>query len=300
MSRSSGMVGYELTHSIALGSYFVAVPSNEEISFILEILNHIVSPALDKLEALLPTASSWDGIARNDFCRYVGVAPFRGFRITKQAWYRYLHIARSAWQGLPTLCKEPPKSVAEPGLNMNSEVERLVVKTIDVQAGFALTDPAEWRHQMAYSQRLRLGRVLHGAALALKQKHEGEDHIDAVMSVVKGIDTYLLDYALSRGDFDNLQKSYVTARESVSTRLFMYDIPLTRPYRLNRAWTRQKENSRLVHLKRALVYHSGRVYMHALYRRRSELDNHLVRDLLDLSLSPYTRVRRCGVLPSHQ
>jgi hypothetical protein len=49
--------------------YSSAVPSNEEIIFILEILSDVVSPALDKVEALLPTASSWDGIARNDFCR---------------------------------------------------------------------------------------------------------------------------------------------------------------------------------------------------------------------------------------
>jgi hypothetical protein len=102
------------------------------------------------------------------------------------------------------------------GLNVNSEVERLVVQTIDVEAGFALIDPSDQRHQLAYSQRLRLGRVLHGAALTLKQEHKGEDHIDAVMSVVKGIDSYLLDYALSRGDFDNLQKSYASARESVT------------------------------------------------------------------------------------
>ena len=221
------MVGSKLTYWIALVSYFVAVPSNEEISFILEILNNIVSPALDKLESLLPTASSWDGIARNDFCRCVEVIPLCRSRITKQTRYRYLHVARSAWQGLSTLCREPPKSVAETGLNADAEVERLVVQTIDVQAGFALTDPGEWRHQMAYSQRLRLGRVLHGAALALKQEHEGEDHIDAVISVVKGIDTYLLDYALSRGDFDNLQKSYATARESVTTRLSIQRIPLT-------------------------------------------------------------------------
>jgi proteasome activator subunit 4 len=99
---------------------------------------------------------------------------------------------------------------------VNAEVERLVVQTIDVEAGFSLIDPSDERHQMAYSQRLRLGRVLHAAALALEQEHEGEDHIDAVISVVKGIDTYLLDYALSRGDFDNLQKSYATARELVT------------------------------------------------------------------------------------
>lgn len=140
--------------------------------------------------------------------------------MTEEAWYRHLHIARSAWQGLPTLCKEPLKAAAETGLNVNTEVERLVVQTIDVEAGFTLTDPADPRHQTAYSQRLRLGRVLHGAALALKQEHEGEDHIDAVISVVKGIDTYLLDYALTRGDYENLQKSYATSRESVTSRHF--------------------------------------------------------------------------------
>lgn len=133
-----------------------------------------------------------------------------------EALYSYLHIARSAWQGLPTLCKEPPKNVVETGLNPDSEVERLIVETIDVQSSFVLTDREDQRYQIAFGQRLRLGRVIHDAALALKQEHEGEDHIDAVLSVVKGIDTYLLDYALSRGDFDNLQKSYATVRESVT------------------------------------------------------------------------------------
>ena len=84
MSRSSGMVGFEPTRSAASEPYFVPVPSNEEISFILEVLNNIVSPALDKLEALLPTASSWDGIARNDFCRCAASTPLRRSRITQQ------------------------------------------------------------------------------------------------------------------------------------------------------------------------------------------------------------------------
>lgn len=45
-------------------------------------------------------------------------------------------------------------------------------------------------------------------------------------------------------------------------------------------------------MKRAQAYHSGRVYLHSLYRRRSALDDFLLEDLLELSLSPYTRVRR--------
>lgn len=59
-----------------------------------------------------------------------------------------------------------------------------------------------------------------------------------------------------------------------------------------RSWSRQKKFSRLVFVKRARVYHSGRVYMHSLYRRRSELDDRLLAELAELSLSFYTRIRR--------
>ena len=61
---------------------------------------------------------------------------------------------------------------------------------------------------------------------------------------------------------------------------------------LNRSWLKQKDNSRLVFVKRAHVYHSGRVYMHALYRRRSAFDDKMLDELVELSLSPYTRIRR--------
>lgn len=57
-------------------------------------------------------------------------------------------------------------------------------------------------------------------------------------------------------------------------------------------WSKQKQNTRLALVKRAQVYHSGRVYMHALYRCRSALDDQLLDSLVELCLSPYTRVRR--------
>lgn len=65
-------------------------------------------------------------------------------------------------------------------------------------------------------------------------------------------------------------------------------------------WPKQKDNSRLVFVKRAHVYHSGRVYMHALYRRRSALDDKLIGELGELSLSPYTRIRRWINSVAHQ
>ncbi|OBZ79732.1 Proteasome activator complex subunit 4A [Grifola frondosa] len=231
------------------------VPSREEIDFVFEVLDKVASPSLDRVESLLQTAGKWDNVARNDFCRY-------------------LHAARSVWGGLPTFCQEGSKNVVNPCVNADVETAGLLVTTLDVRAGFVLDDPRDPRYQRAMAHRTRFGKVLHHAANVLRRESEGEDHIDAVIGVSRAIDVYLLEYAMIRSSFDTLTKSYRQSRDS------------------NRIWPRQKENSRVVFMKRTQVYHAGRLYMHALYRRRSALDDDLLEDLIEMSLSPYTRVRR--------
>ncbi|KAH7915111.1 armadillo-type protein [Hygrophoropsis aurantiaca] len=234
--------------------WHVATP--EEIDFVLEILDRVASPTLDKVDTLLADPGSWSNIARNDFCRF-------------------LNVLRAVWSGLPTIYKEGPKQVVNPCVDPNFNLEGLFVDPLDVQAGFTLTDPKDPRYQKVVNHRTRYGEIVHKAATVLRQTYEGEDHIDAVITVVKAIDTFLLDYGMSRSEFSNLQKNLINARE------------------VNRISTRQRDNSRVIWVKRAQIYHSGRLYMHALYRRRSELDDKLLRDdLAELCLSPYTRVRR--------
>lgn len=108
--------------------------------------------------------------------------------------------------------KEPKKDVPNQYL-YDTETFDLLVTPLDVQAGFTLSDPADPRYQKASSCRTKFGQVALVAARALRQKREGEDHIDAVISVSKAIDVYLLDYGLSKSHYDSLQKSYATARE---------------------------------------------------------------------------------------
>ncbi|KAG1755009.1 uncharacterized protein EDB91DRAFT_1096702 [Suillus paluster] len=232
------------------------VPSSEEVQFILDILDRVAAPALDKIEALARSTEHWDEVVRNDFCRY-------------------LLFVRSVWSGLPSFLKEGPKDVVHPCFDPEVELEGLLVDHLDVKAGFVLTDPNDPRYQQAFKHRIRFGNVAHLAAVALRQIHGGEDHLDAVVAVVKAIDTYFLDYGMSRQDFITLQKNFAQSRE------------------VNRMSPRQKENSRIAWVKRAQVYHCGRLYIHALYRRRSSLDDTLLKeDLAELCLSPYTRVRR--------
>ncbi|KAF9568547.1 hypothetical protein CPC08DRAFT_654918 [Agrocybe pediades] len=231
------------------------VPSDEEIAFVMEVIDQIGGPALKVVQSLIETTDKWDSVARNDFCRN-------------------LHVCRAIWGALPTFLKEQQKTVVNSCIHEDHELPDLLVSHLDVKAGFALTDSNDPRYQKVASQRENFGKTVHAAAVAFRKTKNAEDHIDAVISITRAMDTYLLSYGISRNDFDSLQKNYAQARD------------------LNRTWLRQKENSRLVFVKRAHVYHSGRVYMHALYRRRSALDDMLLEQLVELSLSPYTRIRR--------
>lgn len=120
---------------------------------------------------------------------------------------------RSIWGGLATLLQEAPKEVKTPCFYPDTEVEGLLVTPLGVKAGFVLDDPSDPRYQRVLGHRTRFGNVIHRASIVLSQRVEGEDHIDAVISVSKAIDVYLLEYAITRSTFDSLQKSYAISRE---------------------------------------------------------------------------------------
>lgn len=51
-----------------LAANFSKVPNANEVAFVLEVLEKISRPALDKVELLL-AKPRWDNVDRNDFCR---------------------------------------------------------------------------------------------------------------------------------------------------------------------------------------------------------------------------------------
>lgn len=90
---------------------------------------------------------------------------------------------RSVWAGLPTLLVEPKRS-GDPCLKGDFDAA-LQPSGLPVAAGFALTDPKDPRYEIAIEHRERYGYVVHRAAVALGGNIGGEDHIDAVIGVLK-------------------------------------------------------------------------------------------------------------------
>ncbi|KAG2071140.1 hypothetical protein BDR04DRAFT_946467, partial [Suillus decipiens] len=88
----------------------------------------------------------------------------------------YLLFMRSVWSSLPSFLKEGPK------------LEGLIVDYIDVKAGFILTDPCNPCYQQTLQHCICFGNVMHLAMVALCQIKGGEDHLDAVVTIVKAID----------------------------------------------------------------------------------------------------------------
>lgn len=125
----------------------------------------------------------------------------------------YLAFSKAVWNGMPTFYKEAPKEVVNSCSDPNIDVDGLIVDQLDVQAGIVLTDPQDSRYQRVMELRTRFGNLIHIAAKKLRQDQEEEDHIDAVIALVKAVDTFFLDYGLSRGDFTTLQKNFSQSRE---------------------------------------------------------------------------------------
>ncbi|KDQ20580.1 hypothetical protein BOTBODRAFT_169318 [Botryobasidium botryosum FD-172 SS1] len=233
------------------------MPTDEEIAFAMEILDTVVASALDTLDGLLNVpAASRDHAWRNDFCRYT-------------------HFVRSSWAGLPNIILEFASGSAqeEEHFNTDTEVAELIVSPVSVESGFILTDPEDPRYQAVAAHRARFGKFLHRASVSLLQS-EGEDHIEIVTTVTKGIDVYLLDYGVARETFATAQKNLEVYKEQAQM------------------WAKQEMFPRMVWIKHAMVQFSARMYLQGLYRRRTELVDLLVNDLVDFSLSPYVRVRR--------
>ncbi|KAK7694364.1 hypothetical protein QCA50_001550 [Cerrena zonata] len=233
------------------------VPNAEEIDFALEIFREVVEPALDTLEQLVEPGHTIDAIWRNDFCRY-------------------LNFVRHAFAGVPTLVKE----------NITSDDIRETMKTSDIlnetmemiasidplNAGFALSDPADPRHQYITKLKKRFGAFLYKASNELRRQGE-ENTVDAVQMLIRSIRTYMMEYGDSR---DSLY---------LQVQRYHSELNVTRQYAGQKAWPRA------VWVRKARLHHAARLHWNSVERIRTTVENQLIDEVTEWSLWHYATVR---------
>lgn len=101
-----------------------------------------------------------------------------------------------------------------------------------------------------------------------------ESSIDAVKMLISSIRVLELDYPCDHNHYGAVKKSYEFALN------------------ISRTTRNQREFPRFVWIRRASLYQASRMRLNSFYRKRSKLDDLLIQDLCDLSLSVYLQVRR--------
>ncbi|KAI0374438.1 hypothetical protein BV20DRAFT_1049238 [Pilatotrama ljubarskyi] len=233
------------------------VPTDEEIDFVLRIFREVVEPVLDKLHGLLEPGIVRDAVWRNDFCRH-------------------LSLVRNAFSGIPTLAKEviSPEEMkaAMESSDILFEIPEMIASVEPLNSGFALSDPADPRHQYITGLRRKFGEFLHKASVSLQQQGE-ENTVDAVHGLLRSIRTFLLEYGDSRDSYYLQSDRYQS------------EMNIARHYAGQKVWPRA------LYVRRARLYHAARLRWNSIERRRGPLEDLLVDDVTQWSMWNYATVR---------
>ncbi|PCH33392.1 ARM repeat-containing protein [Wolfiporia cocos MD-104 SS10] len=236
------------------------VPTHDEIDFALEIFREVIEPILMTLHDLLAPGVVRDAAWRNDFCRH-------------------LSFVRNAFSGIPTLAKEfiPPEEVSNAikTSDILHEIPEMIATLEPLNAGFALTDPGDPRHQYIMSLKRRFGELLHIASESLRQQGE-ESTVDAVQMLIRSIRTYLLEYGDSRDNY------YLQADR------YKNEMNVARHYAGQKLWPRA------LYVRRARFYHSARLRWNSIERRRGSLEDSLIDDITEWAMWNYVTVREAS------
>lgn len=148
-----------------------------------------------------------------------------------------MYVVRCSWTGLNALIQLPFEEPRDASLDPTTELAEMSADSIRMIGGFCLTDPRDPRFIDAMKHREQFGRFLHNASVSLRSQgaESGDDHIDAVLAVIRASEVFLLDFAFTRNSFSTSKKSYENSR----------DVSLMN--------SKQKHFSRAVWVKRAQV-----------------------------------------------
>ncbi|KAF8587302.1 hypothetical protein K439DRAFT_1645895 [Ramaria rubella] len=216
-------------------------PSEEEITFALDILKQIVKPTLDSLKQLLDEEVTDQALWRNDFCRH-------------------LSFIRNAFGGMPTFAKEVISAEAMmesfETSDIINEIPEFIATVEPVASGFALLE-GDPRHQFVMELRQQFGDFLKRAGQYLRSKGP-ENTLDAAHMLLRCIRTFMLDYGDSKDNFYTQRDRYDS------------EVGLARQYANQKIWPRA------LYVRKARLHHSGRLRWNSIERLRSHLHDALI------------------------
>jgi len=229
-------------------------PTEGEIGFALEILDRIVSPRLDKIEALQESGMQRDKVWSNDFCRS-------------------LTVARLAYMAVNAMVQEPEKGGGVEAVDAGDEVPEFVQVPARFKSGFLLQDETDPRHQAVTAFRRRFGEAVRLAA-RMTQNSGAEDQIDCVKLLVRSIRSFMTSYSFNPDDYKAHSRSLSFYRS------------------MAHLCARQKKYPRIFWIRRAAYYHTSRARLNSFHRRRSALDDDLIARVLEFTMSNYVAIRK--------
>ncbi|TIA90807.1 hypothetical protein E3P99_01381 [Wallemia hederae] len=240
------------------------IPSTEEIDMAVELYKEILEPSLNTLDAL-STASTKDKEWSNDFCR---------------ATLHLRHSLSAIAPILDTAAADRGQSVSDWGI--------FPERFVETQPPFisqGVLDKDDSRVSYFNEFRNRFGQLLHKVAASFtnpNEQSESADSIDCVKAFLRSVRVYMSENGMDSAHYESTRKRYAFQKS------------------INKLLPRQKEWPRIVFVRRAAYLHATRLHLNTFNRQRSKLDDLLLDDVLELSLSSYTAVRKTAQNTLHQ
>ncbi|KAK0534618.1 Proteasome activator BLM10 [Tilletia horrida] len=230
-------------------------PSDDEIAFVLQMLQEVIAPMMDSIEALLAKpVSERDKVWSNDFCRFV------------------THV-RTVFEAIPSLIQLEEKGGGAPVSDLTSAVDEFIAIPPRFRSGFVLTDPKDARYQEVLAFRERFGDLMLTAAKTSRGS-AAEDQIDCVKQVIKSIQSYLCSYSFNSSDFKGCSAAFRFLRKT--TKLY----------------TTQTSFPRKLWIRKFSLHQLSVARLNSFHRKRTAKDDELIAQVLDFSLSDYVSIRK--------
>ncbi|CAH7687375.1 hypothetical protein PPACK8108_LOCUS22155 [Phakopsora pachyrhizi] len=180
-------------------------------------------------------------------------------------------MAKAALCGISTLVViGPPSEPGDPVTDWGEHILELSKQLPSVNAGIVLTPPDK-RYEQIIKLRKDLSEVVHRSVTHLSLF---DDNIECVKAIIGIISSLLIDPAFEASTYENHRQSYRLGKS------------------MNQNSGLQKEYPRVVWIRYAQLLHLTRLRSPRRPHQRSALDDKIIKDLLEFSLSPWVSIRR--------